>query len=96
MSQLHRKCGDRIIRIGLHRGITEQSDVKATKPFLLGYNSHWLQEPTSQNPFYTLSSEEIFENAVPIPFALDFIYFINGTFRDASRCKFLTVKLSFD
>jgi hypothetical protein len=56
MSQLHRKCGDRIIRIGVHRGITEQSDVEPRT--LLRYSSHWLQELTRQNPFYTLSSEQ--------------------------------------
>jgi len=39
---------------------------------------------------------ELFENAVPIPFVEYFIYFINGTFSDANRCKLLAVKLSVD
>ena len=55
MCELHRKWWYRVIRIGFHRGITEQSDVEARTH--LRYSLHWLQEPTNRNPSYTLSSE---------------------------------------
>jgi len=40
-------------------------------------------------------SDEIFENAFPIPFVYDFIYFINDTLSDVNRREFVRVKLSF-
>ena len=57
MNQLNRKCRDRIIRVGRHRRIIEQSDVEARTH--LRYALHWLQESTNRNPSYTLSSERV-------------------------------------
>jgi len=55
MSQLNRKCLDRIIRIGIYRGVTEQNDVETRTNlrlfFLLAVRT------LSRNSSYTLSSE---------------------------------------
>ena len=97
--QLHCKCAYRIIRIGLLRRITEQSDVKA-----IGIRIHICSEilntgcRKSRVEILSISfpSDEIFDNAFLIPFVYDFIYFRKGTFSDAKRREFLRVKLSFD
>jgi len=49
MGQLLCKCGDRIIRFGLHGGITEQSEVEARNHSFS--DIHSLEEPVSRNPF---------------------------------------------
>jgi len=99
MCQLHRKLGDLIIRISLRRGITEHSDVKD-----IGIRTHAYSDilrTGCRNPrveILTISfpPDEIFENAFPIQFVYDFIYFINGMLSDSNRREFLRIKLSFD
>ena len=54
------------------------------------------RKPEVEIPPIPFPVNEVFENAVPIPFVDTFIYFINGMFGDANRCKLLPVKLSFD
>ena len=98
MCQLHRKCGDRIIRIGIRRGITIQSDVKAIR--IHTHSCSDILHTGCRNPQVKILSisfpaDEIFENALPIPF-IYFIYFINATFSDANWREFLPIKLSFD
>ena len=99
MCQLHCKRGDRIIRIGIRREITEQIDVKA-----IGIRAHVCSDILNtgcRNPQVEILSisfppDEIFKNAFTISFVHDFIYFINGTFREANRREIRRVKLSFD
>ena len=94
MSKLHCKLCDRVIRIRFLRGIAEQYDVEARTN--LRYFLHWLQEPTSRNTSNFLSRERGIRECRSYTVCRVFIYFINGTFSDANRCKLLPVKLSFD